>query len=114
MKEEQMTAHIRGLANLRLTVERGSLRSISRPFFFQFLVIFLSFSDFGKFFVREIFLTKNFRDKKNFKQKKGEAEKNWSAGKIQEIIFCIIKKIFIRKIKGIQKKMLKIFCKKKI
>ena len=81
MKEEQMTAHIRGLANLRLTVERGSLRSISRPFFFQFLVIFLSFSDFGNFFVREIlereiFLTKNFRDKKNFKQKKGEAEKN--------------------------------------
>ena len=43
-----------GLANLRLTVGRGSLRSISRPFFSPLLVIFLSFSDFRIFFLREI------------------------------------------------------------
>ena len=58
-------AEIRGLANLRLTVGRGSLRSISRPFFFSFLVIFLSFSDFEKKFVREILERENYLTRKS-------------------------------------------------
>ena len=54
----------KGLANLRLTVGSGSLRSMSRPFFL-FLVIFLSFSDFEKKIVREILERENFLTKKS-------------------------------------------------
>jgi len=74
----------------------------------------LSFSDFGKKFVREIlerenFLTKNFKDQKKFQAKKGEQKKNfkkkiWRAEKIQEIFFVSLKKYSSEKIKRIKKK----------
>ena len=90
----------RGLANLRLTVGSRSLRSISRPCFFPFLVFFLSFPDFGNIFIREIlerenFLTKNFGDQKKFQAKKRRAEKKFQEKQKKfKIFFCIIKKIF--------------------
>jgi len=70
----------------------------------------LSFSDFGKFFVREILEREKILRPKKISSKKRSSRKKisrkifWRAEKIQEIFF-IIKKIFIQKNKkGIQKK----------
>jgi hypothetical protein len=60
---------MKGLANLRLTVGSGSLRLISRPFFFFIFNNFFLFSDFGNFFVREILEREIFLTKKSLKQK---------------------------------------------
>ena len=91
--------------------------------FFSFLVIFLSFSDFGKFFKRNfgerIFFDEKFWRPKKISSKKRRAEKNFKRKKIREQkknsrnFFCIIKKIFIRKNKKeFKKNVEKKFAKK--
>ena len=57
----------------------------------------------------------NIRAEKKFQEKKLETRKKiWRAQKISRNFFCVIKKIFIRKkSKGIQKKFVEKFLKKK-
>ena len=95
-----------GLANLRLTVGRGSLRSISRPFFFFFSIFFVIFR-FWKFFVREILEREKNFTRKNQTQKfeKFCKEKFWSSSKIFK--GKLKSRIFFKKKIGEQKNFFK-------
>ena len=73
-----------GTSNLRSTARRGSVRSISRPFFFSIFSIFFVVFRFWKFFYKRNFGERKFFDEKFWRPKKIFKQKKESRKKFQE------------------------------